>query len=202
MYGDTRTGPWAVLLFLTGTDFLLSLLTLTVSINAGWPAFHDSPPGFDELSGMAMAVWSAQTLVRLVMLGLMSAWTARLSANARRVGKFPVSAPWDWIGWFLPVAGYWLPVRPILAVNPLKNHPLILAWWCTRLLTCPSGSIVLSLTVMSSTQRGGNTGGVSMDWIGWLSLVGLVSSALAVPMLIATQQNQPKRGKVSVARVF
>ncbi|ESQ85895.1 hypothetical protein AEAC466_01570 [Asticcacaulis sp. AC466] len=204
MRGDTRTGLWAFLLLLTGTDFILSLLILIVSVTAGWPASHGSQPGLNELSGMANAVWSAQTLVRLVLLGLMAAWTGRLSANARRVGKFPVSAPWDWIGWFLPVFGYWLPVRPILAINPPKNRPLILAWWCTRLLTCPSGALVLRLLlpIMSLTQKGGNTDGVLMDWIGWVSLAGLVSSALAIPMLIATQQNRPKRGKGTVARVF
>jgi len=158
-----------------------------------------------------MSLFLAQCLLRLPILGLMAGWSFRLVSNAHRHQKFAISPRWAWLGWLVPVVSYWLPARTILHLNmrlgviSTFRRLLVLTWWITRLLTCPTGLLV-SLFAFG-IYRGITYGGTGTSeginsWTAWVILIGVITQLLAAAIVILTYRNQPKGAAVTAAELF
>ena len=186
---------------------------LSAAFSLGWPArqtFH-----FDEGTTAIMALLiMAQIPVRIGAWAVIARWSWRLTANAQKQTRFPVSPLWAWLGWFVPGACFFFPASTLMALNSGRGiapwrRITILAWWITRVATCCSGSFLTIIAVgiyleMTKTETttiaGGNYFGAT--FCSWLGITGLVAHILEIFVVTMTYRHQPKAGDITAADHF
>lgn len=185
---------------LGGVDVILCLIVLAIAVGAGWP--HTSKTLDNEnVVGPIGMVLIVLVPVRAVELALSARWTWRLVENA---SSDIDRSRWAWLGWFVPVVSLWYPCRTILRFNTgasAATRWLVMAWWLTRWLSCPSGFslLVIFLAVRDSLT---STYPTATDWLAWFVVIGVVSSALGMAVRRITLRRQPDGAAVQIATIF
>ncbi len=206
-----------ILIALGALDLVGGLAAIAIALNAGWPSVELQGPLLNQLVGLITVCLMAQGLVRLVALPLHAWWTVTLVKRAHLHSAFPVSVRWAWLGWFVPVASHWLPCKTIMALNTRlgrmawKRNMLIMAWWCTRLLTCTTG---LCLTLIGAGVLYGfliavgqgrsnlTTNALTVHWLLFTAALSLIAFVLNAVVTTMTYRNQPKTGEIHQADLF
>ncbi|NAZ77201.1 DUF4328 domain-containing protein, partial [Kineococcus sp. T13] len=151
----------------------------TVLDVAGWALGQRSLAG--AVAGLAVGV--ALTGVQLAALVVTALWLARARANAVRISpavRQRRAGVWTWLGWFLPVACWFVP-RQLLddvwtASAPRARRgaaPALGAWWAAWLVA------VASATVGNRIADDGSAGAVTA-----LLLLSAAAHLVALPLWI------------------
>jgi hypothetical protein len=144
--------------------------------------------------------------LRCISLAVAMRWTWRLVANGHRQTAFPVSTLWAWLGYIVPVAAFWLPLKTLLALNgkTLFRRILIWAWWLVRQTTTTIAGpflVVFCIAIAAVSIGGPARERVPGLWMETLVLGGLLARALEIAVITLTQAHQP-RAEVVAATVF
>ncbi len=110
-------------------------------------AIEESPVRFDFGHWAQPVLWAiaAVPILHFLLLPATALWSG-MAAHAQS----RVSSLWAWLGYFIPVAGYWLPLRTLQGLVTGSDRPdvhlraLILAWGMARNLASPSVSILFT----------------------------------------------------------
>jgi hypothetical protein len=204
-----------ILIVLGLLDMAGGVSAIGFALNAGWP--QTALEGSTRLSGLIAVCLMGQALVRVMALPLDAWWTLKLVKRAHIHQAFPVSIRWAWLGWFVPVASYWLPCKAQLALNqrlgraPWIRNMLVVTAWCVRLVTCPTGGVVgffiVSFTYgfMIALGRGRATPNIiplMIHWMVALAIISVLNAILHIIVMIMTYRNQPKPDEVRQAEIF
>ncbi len=185
-----------------GLDLALSAVIIVSIVSQGWPgpmANTGTPVG---LAALAMF---AQWILRVPELAISARLTAWMTSRSL-VGGAGMSPLWAWLGWFVPVASLWLPCRTIFALNRhaegrTRHHSLILGWWLTRWLTCPSG-VAFLLFALAAILVFAPDRQQSASWLVYLAIPSALSAGLGIAVRRLTFNNQPSDTAMLAATVF
>lgn len=185
-------------------DLLLAALNVWLAVSAGWPGYVPASESSSTFIGLMTFIMALQFVLRCIALPLNARWAYVLTDLARRHSAFPVSPRWAWLGWLLPVAGLWMPLHVVGALNNGRHRLVITLWHLFRLMTCLSGA-VLMLVVIAVVRTYNPIIGVTtivFSWYVGLAVAAVAADGLGIVVVQLTQARSTTGILERIATVF
>jgi hypothetical protein len=200
----TGKGLAVTLQVLSGIDLVLAALNVWLAVSAGWPGHVPHNFSSSTFIGFMTLFMALQFVVRCIALPLNARWAYVLTDLARRHGAFPVSPRWAWLGWPLPVAGLWMPLHVIRALNARRHRLVITLWHLFRLTTCLSGTILLlfGITMIRAYNPLIETVTIVFWWYALLAIAAIAAGGLGMVIVHLTQSRSSVGTLERIATVF
>lgn len=144
--GSTRDQPTPFGMVSTALQIGHSIIAVATLAIAGLVAIQLSPLRLNfgpAVSGIAWTI-AAVPIVHFLLLVATAVWSGLAARGQTKVSKL-----WAWLGYFIPVTSYWLPIltlRGLVSTTTdaeIRLRRLILAWGLARGLSAPSALLLV-----------------------------------------------------------
>ncbi len=151
--------------------------------------------------GLMVVVLAIPATHLVLMTLVMPVWSGLAARTQTGVSRL-----WAWLGYFIPVAGYWLPGQTLRALaagadpEAPRRRALILAWTVARGVAAPSATIGVALAISRTTLPSHEQGMVMVTY--WI--IAYFAANLLSLLMIAQMRQHFATGAVeaSHAEVF